>query len=563
MTDEVRPRARHRDGGPRLEADRLRALIRANAAVVEHLDLRSLLHGIIESAVTLVRARYGAIGVIGEDGGIEQFLHVGMPPEDVERIGHLPEGRGLLGALIDDPRPIRLTHITDDERSAGFPAGHPPMDSFLGVPIRVRDDVFGNLYLTDHLDGAFAPEDEELAASLAATAGIAIANARLYEESRYRELWSAATARTTHELLSRSGDESLELIADRVRGLADASLVAVLLPTPDDPTTLTVRHACGDATSGVVGLTVVVEGSLAGTAFRTAAPSLTTAIDESGYDTLLPAGEFGPAMALPLRGRDGVRGAIVVVRTAGARRFTEFDLDVAASFAGQAALALERADAAADRARVELLEDRDRIARDLHDHVIQQLFASGLSLQSIRSTLGPGPSADRVEEQIHALDATIRQIRTTIFELRQDPSAGGGLRAQIMRVAREQGSVLGLEPVVTFRGPVETMVGPDLAGDVLAVVREGLANVGRHTRSRQARLEVMADGAWVTVRVDDDGVTEDATTGAVPEPVPGHGHGLRNLRHRAQAYGGGCELQPLAPHGTRLEWRARTTKEAP
>ncbi|HLR84461.1 MAG TPA: GAF domain-containing protein, partial [Nocardioidaceae bacterium] len=194
---------------------RLHKLLQANRAVVEELDLRTVLHRVIEAAVDLVRARYGAIAVLDNEGQVAEFIYVGMDEETVAGIGRVPEACGLLGALSNETRPMRLQSIADDPRSVGFPPGHPPMTSFLGVPIRVRGETYGNLYLTEQREGQFTADDEELVDALAATAGVAIANARLFEHSRHRERWTAASVRVTHELLSREGPDPLALIAER------------------------------------------------------------------------------------------------------------------------------------------------------------------------------------------------------------------------------------------------------------------------------------------------------------------------------------------------------------
>ena len=213
---------------------RLRGLLRANQAIVGNLALPVLLRRIVQAACELTGARYGALGVIDPAaGGLEQFVNVGFDEQTIARVGRLPEGKGLLAAVIDDGSPIRLRTMSDDVRSVGFPPGHPPMNSFLGVPIRVRDVVFGNLYLTESRHGEFSAEDEELVAALAATAGVAIANARLYEESRRRQDWLQASTEVTRQLLSAEGEEPLSLIARQARLIADADVVTFMLPTGD------------------------------------------------------------------------------------------------------------------------------------------------------------------------------------------------------------------------------------------------------------------------------------------------------------------------------------------
>lgn len=504
-----------------------------------------MLRRIIEAAVELVGASYGAIGVLGADGTLEQFIHVGMDAETVADIGHLPEGRGLLGALIQDPRAVRLAEISRDPRSAGFPANHPPMTSFLGVPLKVRDEVFGHLYLTDHVDGEFSADDEAFAKSLAASAGVAIANARLFEESRHRKRWSAASTQITRELLTKDGMDALQLIAERVLELASADLVSVILPA-EDARQVVVRNAVGLAADEVRGTTFVRDGSLVGRSLAGGRPELIADIGDGTVVTYVPAGRFGPAMAVPLITSNGTRGALSVVRRRGAPRFTESDLDVAASFAGQAALALERADAQAELARMATLEDRDRIARDLHDHVIQRLFAAGLSVQSVCTALGPGPESDRLQSQIEEIDGTIRQIRTSIFALRTPSGgAGRGLRSRVLDVTASVGAALTSTPRVSFRGPVDLLASPSAYDDVAAVIREALTNVVRHAKAETVDVVVTAEPNVLRVEVIDDGVGFDPTVTR---------SGLTNLERRAVAHRGSFDVAARTPQGTHVAW---------
>jgi len=252
-------------------------LLRATQVATGDLALPVVLQPIVEAARDLVGARYAALGVIAPDGGLAEFVHVGMPDDAVETIGHLPQGKGLLGALIDDPRPIRLRHIGEDPRSSGFPPGHPRMTSFLGVPIRIGDELFGNLYLTESARGQFSAEDEELTLALAATAAAAIDRARLYQAARTRGEWLQATAAITRRLLSvpvgepGERDGPLRLIAERAREIAQAELVSIVLPTPAGGQ-LRVEVAVGAGAAELCGRPVPVAGSLAGRAFSTAEP---------------------------------------------------------------------------------------------------------------------------------------------------------------------------------------------------------------------------------------------------------------------------------------------------
>jgi signal transduction histidine kinase len=381
-------------------ADRLQHLVRAMVDVGSHLDLPTVLRRIVGTATELVGARYGALGVLDPTRtSLSQFITVGLSPEEEQAIGEPPKGHGILGLLITDPQPIRLPDLTQHPDSFGFPPGHPPMHSFLGVPLCVQGKVFGNLYLTDKLDGpGFSSADEELALGLAAAAGVAIDNARLHQRIR--------------------------------------------------------------------------------------------------------------------------------------------DLD--------------------------LLEDRERIARDLHDTVIQRLFATGLSLQA-SSRLATDPELyDRIQLAVDDLDDTVREIRSVIFSLHADRRiAGASLRRDLLRLGAELTEVLGAEPRFRFHGPVDNLVtghdetvrGEPLTAEVLAVTREALSNVARHARPGTAEVDVTVADGWLEVVVRDAGTPPDDE---VPEgdtaATRNGGQGLPNLASRAEARGGASTFEPH-PTGSRLTWR--------
>lgn len=534
---------------------RLRGLLRANRVIVADLALPVVLRRIVEAACELVGARYGALGVVGPDGSLEQFIHVGMDDDTVALIGHLPEGKGLLGALIDDPRPIRLHRIADDPRSVGFPANHPPMDSFLGVPIRVRDEVFGNLYLTGSDDGDVSAEDEELVSSLAATAGVAIENARLFDEAGRRQDWLRASTEITRQLLSSVGEEPLQVIARRLQQIADADAVNVVLPTLDGQR-LMVEVATGAGADQLTALSYSVDNTVSNHVLATGRPVLIGDMSDEHQHTvhLSDVVAVGPLMVLPLVGAQKVRGALVVGRLRGRTRFTAADLEMATTFANHAAIALELADARATHERIALLEDRDRIARDLHDHVIQRLFGAGLSVESIAAGLGADARADRLAQVVGDIDETIRQIRTSIFQLRGPlgPQTGE-VRTRLVGVAAEVAPVLGFEPRVRFVGPVDAVIPNLLLDDLTAVVRESLTNVARHANASTVDVEVSAVDGEVAVEVTDDGVG----IGDTPRRS-----GLGNLRKRAEQHRGGLVVtsprsNPAMPDvegGTSLRW---------
>lgn len=517
---------------------RLRSLLHANRVVVEGLELAEMLRRIAQAAVELVGARYGALGVIGPDGGLEQFIHVGLSEPDAAAIGHLPEGHGLLGAVIESGEAIRLEHLHDDPRSAGFPEHHPGMEAFLGVPIRVRDEVFGNLYLTNPASGAFTREDEELVSVLAATAGIAIENGRLFDEARRRERWSAASARVTAEILSSESD-ALPLIADEVAQLVDAELVCIVVPSGTDGQ-LRVAVARGERADEVRDDAFPSGSGIVGRALESNEPALIERLHEEWQP------EAGPTFIVPLSGGDRMIGALTVTRGAGARRFSAADLELATEFSAQASVAIEIARGRADRSRLELSEDRARIARDLHDHVIQRLFAAGLSLQS---TAGRSPEVGpAILEQVDAIDQAITEIRTVVFALSGGgPRRGQSLRHRLLDVVAELDHDLGTSPRLSFLGPVDLLVRAELAEDVVAVVRESLTNVARHARASRCDVEVAVEAQELRIRVDDDGVGFVASE---------RSSGTANLLVRATSRGGAYSIDARPDGGTRVIWTA-------
>ena len=461
---------------------RLRDLLRAQSAIIGVLDLQAVLHQIVQAACELVDAPFGALGVITPDGtGLEQFIHVGMDDSTVSEIGRLPEGKGLLGALIADPRPIRLEDLGADARSVGFPEGHPPMRGFLGVPIRLREEVFGALYLATLVPRGFSADDEELVTSLAATAGVAIQNARLFETARRRQSWLQASTDTTLQMLTGSPDEVFATIGHKVKELAGADTVTFVRPAPDEDQ-LVVEVAVGVGSQELMASTYPIENTLSQYVLETGVPIV---VDVSRDELPLQGSVYlssvvpvGPVMVLPLVGARTTRGVLFVGRLQGRLRFTEDEVEMATAFANHASIALELVETRRDQQRMLLLEDRARIARDLHDHVIQQLFAAGMGIQGVAAGLDE-PRADQLEEVVGRVDEAIRQIRSSIFQLTPH-RFGGHLRTAVMEVVAEVTPVLGFSPDVSFSGPVDILSDPQLTGDVAAVVREGLTNIARH-----------------------------------------------------------------------------------
>ncbi|MBL7499467.1 GAF domain-containing sensor histidine kinase [Frankia sp. CNm7] len=522
---------------------RLRGLLRANRMVTADLRLPTLLRLVVEAACDLLDARYGALGVVAPDRTLEEFVHVGMDPADVERIGHLPTGHGVLGVLIDDPCPLRVDDISQDPSAVGFPPGHPPMHTFLGVPITVRGEVFGNLYLTEKRDGrAFTAEDEELALALAATAGVAIDNARLFDDAQQRHRWMSASAEVTHELMADPVDP-ITLVVERARATAHADYAAMLARSAD-PAVASVEVAVGADTTGN---SVPLDASLAGRVFTEQRPILTGDAGSDACD-LERGPDVGSIVALPLAASaDGEHRVLLLGRDRGRRAFTAGDLDMASSFAGHVAVALELARAKAERERLVVLADRGRIARDLHDHVIQRMFAVALGIQDV-AQYERTANADRLNGYVEDIDATIKDIRRSIFELRGSAQPGhGNLRAAIEKIAADAEAGLGFAPIVTCSGPLNMVVGDTLAAHLLAVVREAVSNAARHSRATAMRI---------SVRLEDDEVVVDAEDNGVGIGDAARSSGLANLRERAESLGGKFTLAVPAGGGTQLRWTA-------
>ncbi len=526
-----------------LTADsRLRELLSAYRAVTEGLDLDRVLRRIVEAAVALVHADYGALGVLGADGRLERFIHTGMDPVTAAAIGSLPEGHGLLGAVIEEAQTIRIPHVGRDPRASGFPAHHPPMDAFLGVPVRTRGQVFGNLYLTNPARGTFTAEDAELIESLAATAGVAIDNARLFETARRQERLASTSSRVNAALLAPAGEDVLNIVAEHVGAVVDADLITIVVPGDDDDS-MRVAAAHGAEAERMRGISIAIQNTLSARAMRTG--GIVADVTQRSYlggELLL-----GPTAAVALTAAGQAIGALCVARNPVGEAFTPVELETVAEFAAQASIAITLAWARRDRQRLEVAEDRARIARDLHDHVIQRLFGAGLSLQAIAAA---DPSrGPQIEEQVAELDAAIAEIRTAIFTLRTRPhDRPGGVRHRVLDVVTELTAALAAPPRLTFKGPIDLAVHDDLADDVTAVVREALANVARHADAESTTVSITVDDHDVTVIVEDDGRGISALTA--------HEGGTANLRDRAGQRGGLFELARAGGRGTRLCWRA-------
>jgi signal transduction histidine kinase len=532
--------------------DRMHGLLEAVVAIGSGLELGAMLRRIVEAAVELADAEYGALGVIGADQQLTDFIPVGLTPSEIRGIHHWPEGRGLLGLLIKEPRPLRLADIGMHPESSGFPDGHPAMRSFLGVPVRVRDRVFGNLYLTQKRGGGeFTEDDEALVTALGAAAGVAVENARLYDEARRQQRWQRATAEIATQLLSgASSGTALAALTRQALELSEADLVTVALPD-EQRRRLTIEYAEGFGAENARGLVLPAATSLSGLVLASGEPLVTDNFseDERAFHAARQAGgHLEHAIVFPLGAPGDVRGTLAIARRRGAPAFPPGATDVVASFAAQAGVAIELADRRAAAERLSVYEDRDRIARDLHDLVIQRLYATGMSLEGTMPMVTRPEVADRITNAVDAMDETIKVIRTTIFALQsRGESTNSKLRGDIVALADDAAEALGFAPALRLGSRLDSHVTPQVAEQALAVLREALSNVARHAGA--SRVDVTADvdaAGMLTLRVTDNGIGIGPAT---------RRSGLLNLANRAEELGGEMQADEADGGGTELEWR--------
>ncbi|EAP98929.1 GAF:ATP-binding region, ATPase-like [Janibacter sp. HTCC2649] len=523
--DDLLEELRARAGSARESQVRMASLLDAVVAVSSDLDLADVLHRIVVSACELVDATYGALGVLGPSGEeLIEFVTHGLSDEERAAIGPLPRGHGLLGLIITSPQPQRVSDIGQHTKSYGFPANHPPMTSFLGAPVRIRDEVFGNLYLTDKRQAKeFSQDDEAILVALAAAAGVAIENARLYDRTRGQQLWSEVAGRATQGLLAgEAHDVVLSEVAHRVVELTEATSCFVALTRGTDLMVVASTHAGPEVGTSV--------GDLA---LRAAMLAQARSLH---VDT---AGTIGTRSTVPLVLGEAPLGLIVVDWEAEQRLS---HLPELSAFAERLTVSLVAASAQTERARAELYEDRDRIARDMHDHVIQRLFATGMSLQSA-ARLSNENVRPRLERAVDDLDAAIKDIRHTIFALHRPPGARE-LASEITAVCRDASVTLGFPPELRLSGRTNDLP-EQLEADVLAVLREGLSNVARHAGATTVEVAVEINSR-VAVTVADDGHGLD--------PKRERSSGLDNLARRAESRGGTLLLETREPSGTLLVW---------
>jgi signal transduction histidine kinase len=544
LLDELRARA----GTARESQVRLSSLLDAVVAVSSNLDLADVLHRIVVSACDLVDATYGALGVLGPSGEeLVEFVTQGLSEEDRAAIGQLPRGHGLLGMLIHSPHPQRVSDIAEHPDSYGFPPNHPPMTSFLGAPVRIRDQVFGNLYLTDKRSAKeFSEDDEAILVALAAAAGVAIENARLYDWTRSQRHWAEVVRDASQSLLAgEPEDEVLAAVARRVCELTGADSCLIVLRHESD-LRVAASVSSSEVSSSEVSSGEVYSGELDDGPPGEARPTRgSTLLDPEVRAAMLREAHFahrpdgGTRALVPLTLGGSAIGIVLLDWALEQRQDLLLTLS---EFAQGLAVSLEAASAQHERARSELYEDRDRIARDMHDHVIQRLFATGMSLQSAARTSDESVRT-KLDGAVDELDAAIRDIRHTIFALHRAPGARA-LTTEISTICRDAAVTLGFPPDLRLTGRTDK-VPEALAADLLAVLRESLSNVAKHAAASSVQVGVLVDGD-VIVSVADDGA-------GLPTDI--ERSGLDNLLRRAQKQGGSLEIQSEPGHGTRLTWR--------
>ena len=535
--------------------DRKDILLEAGLTLASELSLPIVLQRIVDLAAKVTDARYGALGVIGDDSNLVEFVTTGISDQERRAIGPLPTGRGVLGLLIHEPKPVRIKNIAEHPKSVGFPAHHPPMRSFLGAPVQAMGRVFGNIYLAEKRTAAeFSDEDQKSLIVLATQAGAAIANASLYEEVRSREQWLAALRDITNRVLS--GDEQaslLESIAEHARKVAaaDAATVVSVSQTPGE---LVVAAAVGARSSEMRGQTLPADGSISGAVMKSGQPLSfdDVSADRRAFQPIVRLGRHGPAVFVPLRVPGGAAGTLMVTRLKGSSRFDERRVRLVETLADQASVAIEygRAQTELGNAyetelqRLGLMEERERIAKELHDGIIQSLFAVGMSLQGTALMANSPDVSARIERAVEELDKVIRDLRNYIFGLRPGILADRQLD-QALRL-------LGEEMQSGSRARVEVDVDASVAASLSArsaqivqLTREALSNVARHAKASRASVRLGRHGSEAVLTVEDNGVGFDSSRDS-------KGSGIANMRARAANLGGSLEVTSEEGKGTKL-----------
>ena len=523
------------------------ALLEAGLTLASELSLPIVLQRIVDLAVEVTDARYGALGVLGTGDELVDFITTGISAKQRRAIGALPRGRGVLGLLIREPRLVRVKDIGSHAASVGFPPNHPPMHSFLGAPVQALGKVYGNVYLAEKRGAReFSLEDERSLHVLATQAGVAIANASLYQQTLQRERWLEAEHEiTTNILEGADAGALLTSVAEHARDLAGAD-AATILTTTSTPGQLVVAAAVGAYAQDVQGRPVPAAKSISGVVMESGQPLYTddASIHSRGYQPIIRLGHVGPAIFVPLRVGGRATGTLMVANTKGGSQFSESTIALVETFADQASVAIGYGRAQAEVRRLELMDERERIAKELHDGIIQSLFAVGMGLQSTALMVGSPETAARIEGAVGELDRVIRDLRNYIFGLRPGILAD----RQLDQALRELGQ--DIQKRSSF--PVEVEVDRELAAvvssrshQIVQLTREALSNVARHAQAKHSVVRLVRIGKTAVLTIEDDGVGFEVGS----DPA---GNGLRNMRERAAAMGGALRVSSKAGKGTKL-----------
>jgi signal transduction histidine kinase len=535
--------------------DQMEQLLRVIVEIGSDLDLDSTLRRIVLAARKLTSAPYSAVAVRDPEGALLSFVHQGIDDDTVRQIGHLPVGKGILSLSLLDRPALRLDDLALHPAAVGFPEIHPPMQAFLGVPITIRGTVFGNLYLTHEEPGrVFSESDEVAARALAFAAAVAIDNAQIFERERTSVKWMEASREITTALLSTAEPHlrPLQLIAERACALTDAEQAIVLIPVDadlpvDEIDTLVVSAAVGPNASKLVGQRIPVDGSTSGGVFRSGKPVITEALSFP-IQAFTDVGQRA-AIVMPLRAHDDIAGVIAIARGADRPPFDSSYLDLVSDFATHAAIALVLASGREHARQLTIVAERERIAHDLHDHVIQRVFAAGMDLQGTVARVRSPEISDRLNRTLDDLQTIIEEIRTTIFRLKSPLGNDGGFRNRIRQVIAALTENRDIVTTVRMHGPM-TAVDGELAEHAEAVTAEGISNALRHSGASRLTVEVSVIDMF-TLDIIDNGC-------GMPVDNPRRS-GLANMAYRAEQVGGSCEITNAPEGGTRVHWTAPLT----
>jgi signal transduction histidine kinase len=529
--------------------DQTEKLLQVIMGISADLELTATLDRIASAAIELTGARYGALGVRDGGGPLTSFLHQGIDPELVHSIGTLPVGKGVLGVPLEDTPALRLDDLADHPAAAGFPPHHPPMHAFLGVPITIRGEVYGSLYVTHDRPGpTFSERDEVSVRVLASAAAVAIDNARLFERVRAAATWMQASREISTALLSGGpGSENpLRLVAERAQELTGAEQAIVLVPeadgSDDGDQSLVVSTAVGLHAHDVVGQRVPIDSSTSGSVFHSEIPVIT----ESFLHPIRLFTDVGQrsTIVMPLTLEDSVIGVVALARHKDGAPFDPSHLDLVHDFARHAAIALTLASARARERELTILADRERIAHDLHDHVIQRLFAAGLDLQGTIARSKEPTVNGRLSRTIDELQGTIETIRKTIFELQAPTADRRDLRIQLQTLVSDLTGDTGVSTSLRVTGPIGGLTG-QLTENAEAVATEAISNAVRHANASRIDVAVtVGDEFTLEISDDGDGIPEDNLRSS----------GLTNMRRRAERLGGTCTIATAAGSGTKVRW---------